>query len=78
MITPVDATSSQNCMESSLVRRNAFTQLMSKPPTSNGSSLSQQARDLCIRPTAIYNEYYNPEAPVPDDLPVKYSPYVFG
>ena len=32
-------------------------------------------RDTCLRPTATYNENYNPYEPPKLDLPFKYSPY---
>jgi len=50
---------------------------MTKTPAVETSNRTL-TRDLCIRPTAIYNEFYNPEAPMPDNIPAGYSPYVFG
>jgi hypothetical protein len=70
-----DTTASQaSTTASGLTMPNAFSRLMAAAPVVQ----STVKRDLCTRPTPVYNQYYNPfQVPV-DDLHPDYSPYVYG
>jgi len=53
---------------------NAFSRLMGPAPVIQSTA----KRDLCVRPTPAYNQYYNPFQKPADDLRSDYSPYVYG
>ena len=52
---------------------NAFSRLMGPAPVIQSTA----KRDLYIRPTPIYNQYYNLFQKPADDLRSDYSPYVY-
>jgi hypothetical protein len=70
-----DTTVSQaSTTASGLTMPNAFSRLMAAAPVVQ----STIKRDLCTRPTPVYNQYYNPFQVPADDLHPDYSLYAYG
>jgi hypothetical protein len=63
---------------SSSVPTNAFAHLMASKGSSSFTAKQLSQRDLCKRPIPVYNINYNPNEPLPNNLPLDYSPYVPG
>ena len=53
---------------------NAFSHLIGPAPVIQSTT----KRDLYVRLTPVYNQYYNPFQKPADDLRSDYSPYVYG